>query len=450
MKKYLLFTLAIFLLTIDVSSQTILQGVIDKDSILPANIDYVLKGKLVVKSGSKLKIEEGTTIRAYPDFDTQLIIESGAKIIAEGTLLKPIVFTSFSSSPEPGDWFGIFIHGKAKNNNGVDLVSNHGFIHGGNNDNDNSGILKYVRIEYAGSEEMDPPADAASLFLYSVGSATKIEFLQVHESYDDAIEIEGGAVNFKNIVVTDTYADESFDFFNGWRGTVENAYFVHTNTRIYGVNTIEGENNRNNHEAVPVSDAKFVNLTIVGPGSSYNESNETFLVRRGAKINFQNLYVKGFSKAFKFRDKVTADIIKLDKSNAKNVTFEDVTISFESDISSNGEPATKEEFFSGLGNGIKTDIWNWGLEWTTGIEGVLSNQTFDIVKTSNIVAYPNPVKNKLFLNKSEISNHILIYDLTGKIYIDKILDDNKIDLKDLPNGFYLCKVNSSLLKIIKE
>ena len=132
---------------------TILSGDITEDRILDAQYEYTLAGGVHVKSGAILTIPAGTIIKSDPNESVAyLLIEQGAQIDAQGTADNPIVFTSGASSPAAGDWGGIILCGKAPINNGSTATAEVGdVLYGGTEPSDNSGTLKYVRVEYTGN-----------------------------------------------------------------------------------------------------------------------------------------------------------------------------------------------------------------------------------------------------------------------------------------------------------
>ncbi|RYF44833.1 MAG: hypothetical protein EON99_00795, partial [Chitinophagaceae bacterium] len=223
------------------TGQTItLKGRITSDTILRKQNTYILQGKVYVAGGAKMTIEAGTVIKGtYSGAEVAaLIIARGSQILAQGTANDPIVFTSNSPIPRSGDWGGIVLLGKAAINTtytvdaatvypsnptvqigagtfqiegGVDNVFGDGVCGGGAApvNNDNSGILSYVRIEYAGYAFI-PDKEINSLTLGAVGSGTTIDHVQVTYAKDDAFEWFGGTVNCKYLVAYRTQ-DDDFD-----------------------------------------------------------------------------------------------------------------------------------------------------------------------------------------------------------------------------------------------
>ncbi len=155
---------------------------------------YYLKGWVYVADGAQLTIEPGTVIKGDKESRAALIVERGGKLIAQGEKDAPIVFTSENEAGnrKPGDWGGVIICGKARNNKGeMQIEGGPRSKHGGDDDDDNSGVLSYVRIEFAGYP-FETDKEINGLTLGSVGRGTKIDHIQVSYSNDDSIEWFGG------------------------------------------------------------------------------------------------------------------------------------------------------------------------------------------------------------------------------------------------------------------
>jgi len=203
-------------------SETILSGTLTEDKTLTSDKIWTLKGYVYVPEGVTLTIEPGTVIESDISEKGALTIERGGKIMAEGTASEPIVFTSGSDFPQSGDWGGIVILGRATTNQGEPTIEGGiGRQYGGTNDDDNSGVLKYVRIEYAGVAAF-ANSEVNALTLGGVGRGTTIEYVECYYSFDDAFEFFGGTVNPKYLVAVAT-ADDDFDFDFGYRGTIQYA-----------------------------------------------------------------------------------------------------------------------------------------------------------------------------------------------------------------------------------
>jgi hypothetical protein len=247
-----------------------------------------------------------------------LCIERGAQIIAEGTAAKPITFTSGRPAGErtPGDWGGIVILGRAKTNRTSEptIEGGIGRAYGGTNDLDNSGILKYVRIEYAGVAAM-PNSEINALTLGGVGSGTIIENVQTIYANDDAFEFFGGTVNAKNLYAFAT-ADDDFDFDFGYTGTITNGVakrdpqFVDNGDAGNG---IECDNDGTGSSAQPFTHPKLFNMILVGPNVSTALSNHNLGLRfrRGTQFTMKNSVVWGWMKGgLSLESNETAQFVK--------------------------------------------------------------------------------------------------------------------------------------------
>jgi hypothetical protein len=282
---------------------TTLTGNINTTTTLTADKVWTLKGYVYVTDGAKLIIQPGTKIISDISEKGALCIERGAQIIAEGTATKPIVFTSGKAdgSKEPGDWGGIVILGRAKTNRTSEPIIEGGIgrAFGGTNDADNSGVLKYVRIEYAGIAAM-PNSEINALTLGGVGSGTIIENVQTIYANDDAFEFFGGTVNAKNLYAYAT-ADDDFDFDFGYTGTITNGVakrdpqFVDSGDAGNG---IECDNDGTGSGAQPVTHPKLLNMILIGPNVSTALSNHNvgLRFRRGTQFTMKNSIVWGWMK----------------------------------------------------------------------------------------------------------------------------------------------------------
>jgi hypothetical protein len=281
---------------------------------LDASKVYLLTSTCVVRSGGKLIIPAGTVIRgaadltATPKLYALISVERGGMIEVNGTSTNPVVMTSnkAAGSRDRGDWGGLVLCGKAVNNQGLDVqlegfnnvaVDNTLGKFGGTDDADNSGVVKYVRIEFAGLA-FEPNKEVNSLTMGSVGSGTTIEGVQCSFGNDDAFEWFGGTVNCKKLISYKT-TDDDFDTDFGYRGAVQfgiavrdTAYFDLSWNATSGASTsetFESDNDAAGSGKMPLTSALFSNITCVGPiplDKTYNDLTATQkgAFRRGARI----------------------------------------------------------------------------------------------------------------------------------------------------------------------
>lgn len=277
-----------------------------------SNNVYQLKGVIYVKNGATLTIQPGTVImgdKATPN--SSLIVTKGAKLIAQGTATNPIVFTSNQPSGQRGlgDWGGIILLGKASNNNPSGIANIEGLAptaeteYGGGltpDDADNSGVLKYVRIEFGGYV-FQPGKEINGLTLGAIGSGTTIDYVQVSFSNDDAFEWFGGTVNCKHLV-SYRNLDDDFDTDNGYSGYVQFGLSVR-DPQIAddpAVSTSEGfesDNDASGSTANPQTKALFSNITLIGPYRGNTASTIAAGYRRGARIR-RNSALRIFNSVF--------------------------------------------------------------------------------------------------------------------------------------------------------
>ena len=275
-----------------VDAGSTLTGELTKDLTLKSGNTYYLSGGYHVKSGTTLTIQPGVNIIAKDDdIVDYILIEQGAKIDAQGTASSPIVMTS--EKKEAGAWGGIHICGYAHTNLGATSKSEIGdATYGGTNDADNSGTLRYIRLEYTGyafSEEKE----ANGVSFYGVGNGTTVEYLQAYKGSDDGFEFFGGSVNVKYLVATDC-SDDSFDWTEGWNGYGQFLVAYQGDKATIGYDCdclIEADNNGKNAAATPVSAPVLANMTLVGNSSTANKRG--IRLRAGTQAKIYNTLVKG-------------------------------------------------------------------------------------------------------------------------------------------------------------
>ena len=245
---------------------------------------YLLKGWCYVADGATLVIEAGTVIKGDNETRAALIVEPGGQIIARGTAELPIVFTSEKAPGQrkPGDWGGLILCGNARNNQGfMQVEGGPRTMHGGIKDTDNSGILSYVRIEFAGSP-LRTNQEINGLTLGSVGSNTQIDHIQVSYSNDDAFEWFGGTVSPNYLVAYHTW-DDDFDADNGYRGTATNLLGIR-HPRIADASTSHGFECSSSSNAEPQTAPTFSNVNLYGPSSTDAEFENTTTYINGAGL----------------------------------------------------------------------------------------------------------------------------------------------------------------------
>lgn len=327
-------------------SEVALSGNITSNTLLVSDVKYVLDGWVYVKDGATLTIQPGTIIKGKTDTKASLIIERGAKIMAEGTAEKPIVFTSdkAAGSRARGDWGGLIICGKGKINptgGEAEIEGGVGSKYGGTDNADNSGVLKYVRIEYAGYA-FATDKEINGLTMGAVGSGTTIDYVQVSYSNDDSFEWFGGAVNCSHLIAFRGLDDE-FDTDYGFSGNVQFAVGLRDPevADISKSNGFESDNDGSGSTNTPVTNPKFANVSLYGPmpttTSTYNSLYQSALhLRRKTALEVYNSVFAGWPKGLLMADK---------KGNAGDIKMKGCVMSGMTDAYT-GNTAGEEAFFT--------------------------------------------------------------------------------------------------------
>jgi hypothetical protein len=284
----------------DITSNTTWSGVVK------------LMNKVYVKNNATLTIAPGTIIRGDKLTQGTLIITRGAKIMADGTAANPIIFTSNEAvgARNEGDWGGLVLLGLAKNNQPGGVANIEGIVpttdsqYGGNFDNDNSGTLRYVRVEFAGIA-LEPNKEINGITFGSVGSGTIVDYVQVTYSGDDSFEWFGGTVNCKHLIAY-RGLDDDFDCDFGFRGKVQFALSIRDKDLSDAPgdsNAFECDNDAAGSTATPKTRPIFSNVTLVGPkgnGTTALPAGEkfekAFRLRRNSAVSVLNSLVTGWEK----------------------------------------------------------------------------------------------------------------------------------------------------------
>ena len=334
-----------------------LAGEITGDVTLAATTEYFLTSGLVVKSGGSLTIPAGTTIKAAGGTAAFIGVERGAQIFINGESDNPVVMTSSSDTPAPGDWGGLVIAGNAPTNKGTDITTEVGDLtYGGNVSDDNSGSIRYLRVEYTGATfSNDKEFNGVSLF--GVGSGTTFEYVESFNGGDDGIEFFGGTVD-GNFLVSIGSGDDSIDFADGWTGNGSNWYIAG------GAKAgIEGSNNGDDGDATPVTTTTLSNITVVGPVTE----GALFFKEGGGNFTITNFFTSGIDLGVKVKDtdveagvRIEADALSLDPMQFANPA---------NGFTQTDYAGANQDFITvgdntGAGNGADQPTWADG--WTTG------------------------------------------------------------------------------------
>lgn len=279
-----------------------LSGDIDEDATLTCDREYLLRYETRVNPGVTLTIEPGTVLRGDHETKGLLLVQPGGRLIAEGTPTRPIVLTSDRPREQAaaGDWGGLLLLGRAPVNTARARVEGiaRGGEFGGDRVDDDSGVLRYVRIEYAGME-LAPNNELNGLTLAGVGRGTTIDHVEVRDTTDDCFEFFGGSVDASHLVCTNP-GDDAFDFDLGYRGELEHL-IVRDHDRLGSGNGVEVDSDPTGAGIEPrthpiLRDAVLCGHTGVG-GTSH-----ALLVRRAAALELQGVRIMGYDHALDLRD----------------------------------------------------------------------------------------------------------------------------------------------------
>lgn len=305
MKRLLTLMTALVVATVSYAATIVVtEGVIETNTTWTNDNVYILDGFVAVNDGVVLTIEEGTIIKGRKASKGTLIIMRGGKIDAEGTACQPIVFTSEQpvGARTYGDWGGVIILGRAPINELGGINTIEGGVpntligkttgntisdvnrYGGSNPPDNSGTLKYVRIEFPGIP-FTVDNEINGLTMGGVGSGTTIEYVQVSFSGDDSFEWFGGTVNCKHLIAH-RGLDDDWDTDEGFNGTIQFGVSLRDPAVADAAGTSEGtesDSDSGSPDIQPRTSAKLINITHIGPIQNPGDVISSFY-RRGQRV----------------------------------------------------------------------------------------------------------------------------------------------------------------------
>jgi hypothetical protein len=291
-----------------------LPATITSDVTLDANKDYTLTGQVFVKNNASLTIPGGVTVFVTKNDDPankgSLVVSQGSKLIVDGTADKPVVFTSGAATKAPGDWGAIIVLGKAPTNTGTGnaegLTISDDTKYGGTISDDNSGSIKYLRLEYCGGINQDAEDEwemdkVSGLCLESVGSGTTIDHVMVTHSRDDGFQFVGGTVNVTHLIAYNN-GDDDFDFDHGYTGKMQ--YLISyrtglTSSHALRANALETYNDKWPTTNAPLTRPVISNMTIIGPQgmeTTPTNLNQAVYIRKGTRIVMENSLIAEYPK----------------------------------------------------------------------------------------------------------------------------------------------------------
>jgi hypothetical protein len=447
----------------------------------------LLDGWVYVEAGATLTIQPGTIIRGTEK--SALVITKGAKIHAAGTKESPIVFTSSQGAGlrSTSDWGGIVICGNGIVNtpSGEKIAEGGvGVSYGGTNNADNSGVLKYVRIEFTGFE-VSTGSELNGLSMCAVGSGTIIDHIQVSYAGDDGFEWWGGAVNAKYLISYKT-EDDDFDTDNGFVGMIQFAValrdseIVDTDT----ANGFESDNDDTGSDNMPYTNAIFSNVSAFGPSISntnpatlptnHNEG-AALRIRRASRLQIYNSVFAGYGRGLRLEstsgwNAAQTDLLTVQntilagirndifKSGATGVTDAQVGEWFLAPARKNSTLTLAADLklvnpFSFTSPNFKPESASPVLDasyWFTPSVGTPKLESAFV--SDELSSYPNPFTETTYIDlsvnvKTEV--RAMVYDLNGKLVAELYngimhpgVGTLEFNAKELPRGFYIGRITA--------
>lgn len=312
-------------------------------------IEYTLTGPLIIRDGASLDIPAGMTIKVAPNRNAYIAITQGGKLYAYGTEEQPIVITSGAENPQPGDWGGIILCGKAPINKGEIGRSAVGDIfYGGNDPIDSSGYLRYLRVEYTGATFREETVFSGISF-FGVGSYTTVLNVQSLYALGDSYKFFGGTVTANGVVATNS-AKNGISIVQGWYGTIENSYL--SGFDEIGISIADNESNNL---------ATLKNISLIGSNTNVALSYGT---GRGI-VNFENLYASNFILGVQVNGEQAALAIEDNEFSISTIQFENFAPNFmATDYNGNNQSFYTEGASIGAGN--SAILPDWAINWVKG------------------------------------------------------------------------------------
>ncbi|KUF45365.1 hypothetical protein HX017_00295 [Myroides marinus] len=323
---------------------------------------YNLTGKLVVEEGGTLTIPAGTTIIGTGGTSAYIAVAQGGQIFVEGTKDKPVVMTA--AEKKRGSWGGLVICGRAPINKGETATAEvSDLTYGGKVANDNSGSIKFLRIEYSGAN-YNSEKEFNGLSLFGVGSGTTIQYVQAHEGSDDGFEWFGGTVSAQYLVSSNN-DDDQFDWTEGWNGQ-ENAFWFskQSGTADKG---FEADNNAKNRNADPTSNPTIKGITLL---PAVDGKGTAMKLREGTKGKMFDVVIGDYETAFDVEHDETITNVNNGTLLVSNVKLISTKTKATKGKNTKGDTVDVSKVFTagenkGAGNGTATPDWAKG--WTVGL-----------------------------------------------------------------------------------
>ncbi len=451
---------------------TIPAGNITTNTTWTKNNVYLLNGWVYVKDGATLTIEAGTVIRGDKTNKGSLIVEKGGKLVANGTLTQPIVFTSnqAAGARDYGDWGGIILCGKAPINvagGSATIEGGVGSTYGGTDPLDNSGSLQFVRIEFSGVEFVTN-SEINGLTLGGIGSGTTLNNIQVSYCGDDSFEWFGGTVNAKYLIAFRGW-DDDFDSDFGYSGMVQYAVGLR-DPQVADQsqsNGFESDNDATGSSNSPFTSAIFSNVSLFGPLSNLTTPNVNALyrraahIRRNSKLQVYNSVFAGWPIGLFIDGNTTQANAVAGELKVRNSVIAGMTTPIDVPASQTWVRATATSWFntSAFNNEIVASNIDLGVvdafnltapNFTLATGSTLNTGSYwhstgvfnPKSSSNNLKIYPNPASSEIMVELPAFNgfSSIDIFDISGRSVIAKTVSNIEIEtinISELNKGLYI-------------
>lgn len=344
----------------------------DGEVVLDASKTYKLTGAIKVENGATLTIPAGTIIEGTGGTASYIAVAQGGKINVNGTAAKPVIMTA--SVKEAGKWGGLVICGKAPINRvtgGASTATSEvaELTYGGTIANDNSGSIKYLRIEYAGAA-FNSEKEFNGLSFFGVGSGTTVENVEAYHGADDGFEFFGGTVNTTNLISIGN-EDDQFDWTEGWSGTNTNWYGKLDFGK--GNRGIEADNFEFGYANTPIANPTITNMTLIGAGSTADAvvyaENQGIKLRRGTKGMITNVVLSKWKTGIDVENDETIAFVP-SALKVSNVNYISDVATKTKGKKTNGDAAdvagVSVELATATGAGAGISQPTWAAGWSVG------------------------------------------------------------------------------------
>jgi len=322
--------------------------------VLHANEVYILKGPLLIRDGGQLIIQQGVTIQSEIGADKYIAIAQGGRIFVYGSENNPVVFTSKSANPSPGDWGGLVICGQAPLNTGTqDRSELLDIFYGGNSPNDSSGLIQYLRVEYAGAQ-YDDNVNFNGITFYGVGSFTSVSKVQGFSNNGSHFEIVGGTLKADELIGIN--GSQGITIKDGWNGELSEIFLANNS-----LSALDIQNNESNPLIIPITSGIIKNLSITG-----SHSNGAMVLNNGGgNIHLSNIYTSGLRLGINVQGNASINLLDNNQFLINNVEFDNTLTNFSiTNYTGSNTTFYTLDFASGADNRELQPTW--AINWSVG------------------------------------------------------------------------------------